>query len=77
MNPILKNILAVLAGLIAGGLVNMGLIYAGRALLPPPTGEDVNDIPIINAYIGEYSVAQLLVPFWHMNWAPLSARSLQ
>ncbi len=63
MNPILKNILAVLAGLIAGGLVNMGIIYAGGALLPPPPGVDVNDIVSINAHIGEYSVAQLMAPF--------------
>lgn len=63
MNPILRNILAVLAGLMAGGLVNMGLILLGAALLPPPAGVDVNDVASINAHIHEYSFIQLLTPF--------------
>lgn len=63
MNPTLRNILAVLAGLVAGGVVNMALIQLGGMLMPPPEGVDVNDINSINAHIGEYSVAQLLAPF--------------
>lgn len=63
MNPILRNILAVLAGLMAGGLVNMGLILLGAAILPPPAGVDVNDVASINAHIHEYSFIQLLSPF--------------
>lgn len=63
MNPTLRNILAVLAGLVAGGVVNMALIQLGGILMPPPEGVDVNDINSINAHIGEYSVAQLLAPF--------------
>lgn len=63
MHPILRNILAVLAGLVAGSLVNMALIHLGSALLPPPPGVDVNDVASINAHIGEYSVLQLLAPF--------------
>lgn len=55
---------STLVGLFVGGLVNMGLIAAGGALLPPPPGVDVNDVASINARIGEYSVAQLLVPFF-------------
>ncbi|MBK9273744.1 MAG: hypothetical protein IPM49_04285 [Flavobacteriales bacterium] len=62
MNPVLRNILAVLAGLVVGGIVNMGLIMVGGAIMPPPPGVDVNDIASINAHIGEYSVAQMLVP---------------
>ncbi len=63
MHPLLRNILAVVAGLVVGGAVNMGLILGGSALMPPPPGVDVNDINSINAHIGEYSVAQLLAPF--------------
>ena len=62
MNPVLRNILAVLAGLVVGGIVNMGLIMAGGAIMPPPPGVDVNDIASINAHISEYSVAQMLAP---------------
>ena len=63
MHPILRNILAVIAGLIAGGLVNMGIIIIGGKMLPPPAGVDVNDIASINAHIQEYSVLQFIVPF--------------
>jgi hypothetical protein len=63
MNPILRNILAVIAGVFVGGAVNMGLILLSASLLPPPAGVDVNDVASINAHIGEYSVAQLLSPF--------------
>jgi len=34
MNPILKNILAVIAGWIGGSMVNMGLVNAGYAVFP-------------------------------------------
>lgn len=64
MHPILRNILAVIAGLLVGSFVNMGLIYLGMALLPAPPGVDVNDIASINAHIREYSTLQLLTPFF-------------
>ncbi len=63
MHPIIRNSLAVLAGLVVGSIVNMALIYLGSALLPPPPGVDVNDVASINAHIGEYSALQLLAPF--------------
>jgi hypothetical protein len=63
MHPILRNILAILVGLVVGGSVNMGLILLGGTLLPPPPGVDVNDIASINAHIGEYTVWQLMTPF--------------
>lgn len=63
MPPILRNILAVIAGLVVGGAVNMGLIILGGKLLPPPPGVEVNDIASINAHISEYSVMQLMAPF--------------
>lgn len=55
---------AVVAGAVVGGMVNMGLIVAGAELLPPPAGVDVNDVASIDAHIAEYSVAQLLTPFF-------------
>lgn len=64
MHPILRNILAVIAGLVIGSIVNMALIMLSGALFPPPPGVDVNDIASINAHIGEYSVLQLLAPFF-------------
>jgi len=43
MNPIVKNILAVVIGIIVGMIVNMGLIMIGGALLPIPDGVDPMD----------------------------------
>lgn len=42
MNPILRNVLAVIAGLAAAMFINGGLIQAGHALIPPPEGFDPN-----------------------------------
>lgn len=44
MNPILRNVLAVVAGIILGGLVNMGLITIGPEIIPLPEGIDPNDV---------------------------------
>lgn len=41
MNPILRNILAVVAGIIVGGIVNMGLVFTGPMVIPPPEGVDM------------------------------------
>ena len=46
-----RNILAVLAGIVAGWIVNMGLIVLTAKLMPPPAGVDVNGIASINAHI--------------------------
>lgn len=63
MHPFLRNALALVAGIVAGSIVNMGLIHAGSALFPPPAGVDVNSVESINAHIKDYSVVQLLMPF--------------
>jgi|JI10StandDraft_1071094.scaffolds.fasta_scaffold62483_5 hypothetical protein len=64
MHPILRNILAFIAGMVVGGMVNMGIIIFGSNLLPPPPGVDVSDVASINAHIHEYSTIQILVPFF-------------
>ncbi len=63
MHPILRNILALVAGIIIGSMVNMGLIKLGASLFPPPPGVDVNNIESINQHIGQYSTVQMLMPF--------------
>jgi hypothetical protein len=63
MKVFLRNVGAVVLGILLGGTVNMAIVYAGGALMPPPPGVDVSDPASINAHLGEYSVAQLLAPF--------------
>lgn len=44
MNPIARNILAVLGGFIAGGVVNLGLVNTGMAVVPLPEGVEAKDL---------------------------------
>lgn len=41
MNPIVKNVLAVLIGLVIGSIVNMGIIMISIYLIPQPSGADL------------------------------------
>jgi hypothetical protein len=43
MPPVARNILAVVAGIILGGIVNGLLIALGPHLVPPPPGVDVSN----------------------------------
>lgn len=63
MNPILRNILASLAGIIVMMAVNMGLVILLGNMFPPPEGVDINDINSINDNLHRYSTFQLMMPF--------------
>ncbi|MBK9254252.1 MAG: hypothetical protein IPM42_02060 [Saprospiraceae bacterium] len=39
MNPIVRNIVAVIAGIIIGGIVNSGIIKISGSIIPPPEGQ--------------------------------------
>ena len=41
MNPIVKNILAVIGGVLGGGLINSFLVSLGPNVIPLPEGADV------------------------------------
>ena len=63
MNPIIRNVLAVIVGFLAGSAVNMGLVMASPHIIPPPAGVDVNDIESIKASIHLYEFKHFIVPF--------------
>jgi len=63
MNPILKNILGLVAGIIIGGLVNSGLVMLGSGLVPPPTGVDPNDFESIKTNMHLYKLKHFIVPY--------------
>jgi hypothetical protein len=44
MPPLLKNILAVIAGIVVGSIVNMAIITVGPILIAPPEGVDMSDM---------------------------------
>jgi len=51
MNPILKNILAVLAGLIIGSIVNGGIIAISNSIIPLPDGADTSTMEGLKAAV--------------------------
>lgn len=63
MNPILKNILAVIAGVIIGMAVNMALVYLGPMVIPPPEGADMTTPEGLNAAAHLLRPVHFIFPF--------------
>ena len=63
MNPILRNILAVVVGTVVCMLVNGMLIAMSGSVIPPPEGVNVNDMESIKAHIGEFQPKHFVFPF--------------
>jgi len=63
MNPILKNSVAVLAGLVFGSLVNMGIIMISGSLIPPPNGANVTTMEGLKASMHLFEPKHFLMPF--------------
>jgi hypothetical protein len=63
MNPILKNILAVVAGLIVGSAINMGLIILGHQIIPLPEGTDTSTMEGLKAAMASFGPKDFLFPF--------------
>lgn len=63
MNPVLKNILAVVAGVVLGSVINMGLIMVGHNVIPPPLGFDPMDPDSLAAHIHLFQNKHFVFPF--------------
>jgi uncharacterized membrane protein YqgA involved in biofilm formation len=63
MSPTVRNILAVVAGLVIGGAVNMGLVQLGNTLYPLPEGIDPNNMDQLKEAIANFKPIQFLFPF--------------
>jgi len=63
MNPIVRNILAVVAGVIIGGIVNMGLIQISGSIIPPPPGADMTTAEGIKAALPLLEPKHFIFPF--------------
>ena len=63
MNPLLRNILALVAGLIAGSIVNMGIIMISSSIIPPPEGVDVSSMESIKNNMHLYEPRHFIMPF--------------
>jgi hypothetical protein len=63
MNPTLRNILAVVVGLVLGSIVNMSLIMISGSIIAPPEGADVTTMEGLKASMHLFEPKHFLFPF--------------
>ena len=63
MPALLRNVIAILAGIVAGGVVNMALIILGPSLVPPPAGVDVTDAESLSRSMHLFEPRHFVMPF--------------
>ena len=63
MNPIIRNILAVIAGMILGSVVNMGIIMISGSIIPPPEGADVTTTEGLKTAMHLFEPKHFIMPF--------------
>lgn len=63
MHPIVKNILAVLIGIIVGSFVNGSLISVSGSIIPPPEGADVTTMEGLKAAMHLFEPKHFIFPF--------------
>jgi hypothetical protein len=59
----LRIVLAVVAGLVIGSVVNMGLVTLGGQVVPPPAGADVATMEGLKAAMPLFEARHFLFPF--------------
>jgi hypothetical protein len=63
MPNLLRNVVAILAGIAIGGGVNMALITLSPSLIPPPTGVDVNNAESLSKAMHLFEPRHFVMPF--------------
>ncbi len=63
MNPVLKNILAVVAGLVVGSIVNGGIVSLSGSIIPPPEGVNPSDMESLKAGMHLFEPKHFIMPF--------------
>ena len=63
MPNLLRNVLALLAGIAIGGGVNMALITLSPSLIPPPAGVDVNSAESLSKAMHLFEPRHFIMPF--------------
>ena len=63
MNPIVKNVLAVISGIVVGSLVNMGLINIGPLVVSLPEGADISTMENLRDSMYLFTPINFLFPF--------------
>ncbi|EQA46500.1 hypothetical protein LEP1GSC050_0149 [Leptospira broomii serovar Hurstbridge str. 5399] len=63
MNSIIRNILSVVAGILLGSAVNMGIITISGHIIPPPEGADVTTMEGLKASLHLFQPKHFIFPF--------------
>ena len=63
MSPTVKNIIAVLSGIIVGGIVNSAIVAVGPMIIPLPEGADVSTMESLSESMHLFSFANFIPPF--------------
>lgn len=63
MHPIIRNILAIVAGIVIGSTVNMGIISISGSIIPPPEGADVTTSEGLKAAMHLFEPKHFIFPF--------------
>lgn len=63
MKPVVKNIFAVLAGIVLGSLVNMALVSIGPLVIALPEGADMSDMEKARTSVALLKPVNFLFPF--------------
>lgn len=63
MSPRVKNIIAVVAGIVLGSILNMGIIQISGIIIPPPEGADLTTSEGLKAAMVQMKPKHFLMPF--------------
>ena len=63
MPRLLRNAIALVAGVVIGSAVNMAIIMLGPSLIPPPAGVDVSDAASLRSSMHLFEPRHFVMPF--------------
>jgi len=63
MNPLIRNIIAVILGWVIGSTINMSLITISVSIIPPPAGIDSTSIEGLQAGMHLFEAKHFIFPF--------------
>lgn len=63
MSNLLRNVLAIVAGIVVGGAVNIALITLSPSLIPPPAGADVTNAESLSKAMHLFEPRHFMMPF--------------
>ncbi len=58
-----RNVLAVIVGIVACMLVNGGIISLSSTIIPPPPGVNLNDLESLKAHLHLFEAKHFIMPF--------------